>query len=727
MTRNLNFLSDLSQLIDLVNKENNVSFKMGNISESGDIDIVNNNMKYDFDFNMKLLNFICDNLPDNIKYAYLTCGNDKNIINDIKNNKITERNYTKFENKLIKKFKDRSKVRQIYYQSKYSLLRWSYNDIQTKKNKIKDVFKKESTFILNLVGINSNIDFMPLQFVIYSINEKTFYSKCDRDDNLDFLLWKYFAPKYNFNFSYYAEIRIHYLKFFKSESHENWLLNEIKNNLFDFNIPKSITYDVLENIIYLIEKYRKKKYYADAITRQSTYDFNYVFSKNNMITKYFNNGNDEIRYFYFFKMYLMDLLGFNLSNKRLAITFKKHLLKSKILPFKLRNLSNKEIIYLVKISENPYFLTYFNNLTWQTLPLPWVEIGNKLLATYGRKKGLLSFINDKYSIGGEKERTYFKNYQVKNENELLTNLNIDNFNPKLFPKDCDFIIGTKDNFYLCNKLVLIFEYPFNYKVISGKCKFKKKYPEKLNVPCENTKSWNVFTKDIKIKLDDIIYISVMKKLVKEDLYDVFLQDSLENNLKLYHNTQVKGNKSYYENLLNNATFFAFSNKYDSKYFVDGTKCITYVTNNKISDLLLLGLNVSKINIFNKVPEEVKGKSVIFNKNDKFYKFIDIGTNKQYEGRRKLQELVFGTRQFVPSEIYNCESWGQKTEDINHPKNKRTAMSYDAVYLSQIGINGFIADDFKFALDTEGELLLTHPNKYVKIININDYKCSLLNT
>ena len=55
------------------------------------------------------------------------------------------------------------------------------------------------------------------------------------------------------------------------------------------------------------------------------------------------------------------------------------------------------------------------------------------------------------------------------------------------------------------------------------------------------------------------------------------------------------------------------------------------------------------------------------------------------------------------------------------------MSYDAVFLSQIDIEGFIADDFKFAFDTGGELLLTHPKKYVKIININDYKCSKLDT
>ncbi len=109
------------------------------------------------------------------------------------------------------------------------------------------------------------------------------------------------------------------------------------------------------------------------------------------------------------------------------------------------------------------------------------------------------------------------------------------------------------------------------------------------------------------------------------------------------------------------------------------------------------------------------------------KYVDLGDNKQYEWRRKLQELIFGSRQFVPSEIYNNECWGQKIKEIYHPEVKRCAMSYDAVFLSKLDINGFIADDFKFAFDTGGELLLTHPNKYGKIININDYKCSKLDT
>ena len=219
----------------------------------------------------------------------------------------------------------------------------------------------------------------------------------------------------------------------------------------------------------------------------------------------------------------------------------------------------------------------------------------------------------------------------------------------------------------------------------------------------------------------------MKKLIGDDLKNIFFSDDLEKNIKLYHNTQISGNKEAYEKLLDQATFFAFSSKYDSKYFVDGTKCITYGLVNNVKGLLLLGLNISKFHKFNVDPQLKIEKSVIFNENDKLFKYADLGSNKEYEGRRKLQELVFGSRQFVPSEIYNNECWGQKINEINHPEIKRCAMSYDAVFLSQIDIDGFIADDFKFAFDTGGELLLTHPKKYVKIININDYKCSKLDT
>ena len=119
---------------------------------------------------------------------HICCGNDSNIINDLKKNKVTKSNYTTFQYKLIKKFEQRSKERQIYYQSKYSLLRWSYEDIKSKANKINEGFKKESSFILNLVAMSSDTEFTPIQFVIYSTSDNAFYTKCNRDDALDYLL-----------------------------------------------------------------------------------------------------------------------------------------------------------------------------------------------------------------------------------------------------------------------------------------------------------------------------------------------------------------------------------------------------------------------------------------------------------------------------------------------------------------------------------------------------------
>ena len=259
MKRNINFLQDLNQLVDLIKKELKEEFNIGKASESGDIDIVLQNMRYNFNYNMKILNFICDNLPKNIKYAYLTCGNDENILDDIKKNKITKSNYTKFQYRLIKKFESRSKMRQLWYQSKSSLLRWKKNEVNSKKDIIKKYFEKASTFILNLVGINSEKDFTPLQFVIYSTKEKTFFNQFNMDDDLDNLLWKYFKPSRKFNFLYYAEMRLHYLKYFKSETHEKWLFKKIKNKIFNFKIPKSTEYDTYEKLIYKIQKTRKKK------------------------------------------------------------------------------------------------------------------------------------------------------------------------------------------------------------------------------------------------------------------------------------------------------------------------------------------------------------------------------------------------------------------------------------------------------------------------------------
>ena len=46
---------------------------------------------------------------------------------------------------------------------------------------------------------------------------------------------------------------------------------------------------------------------------------------------------------------------------------------------------------------------------------------------------------DKYNIGNQIGRTYFKNFQTKNETELLTNLDVDKINPKNFSSNCDYI------------------------------------------------------------------------------------------------------------------------------------------------------------------------------------------------------------------------------------------------------------------------------------------------
>ena len=723
----IKFLLDLNQLIDLIKKELNEIFIIGKLSESGDIDIVLKNMKYDFNFNMNLLNFINKNLPNNIKFAYLTCGNNKLILDDIKNNKIKETNYSKFQNKLLKKFKKRSKMRQLWYQSKFSLLRYNYDELTSKINSIKSNFKEESTFILNLVGINSETDFTPLQFVIYSKNKETFYNNFNRDDELDSLLWKYFNPVKNYNFWYYAEMRLHYLKYFKSESHEKWLFNKINSDIFKFKKPKVVDIDVYDKMIYLIQKKRKKKYYLEVISSKSSYDFDNEFSSDNKLTSYFEGNINEIRYFYFFKVYLLNLLGYKLSNSRLAQIFKKHILRTNKIPAKIKKLTDKEIIYLLKIVKNPYFTTYFNNVTWQALPLPWDNIGNILIATYTNKRSNLGFIKDKFSVDKFSKRKYYKNYDTKIEKELLTNLNILKFKSKIYSSDSEYLVLGNNYFYICENVEVLFEYPYESKILFMKCKYRKNFykNKKIYIPLEDDMIWENFKENVKVNFKDLSYLLVMNKLSKEDLYKIFMKDKLESNIKIYHNTQIKGIRKDYEKLLYQPTFFAFSKKYDSKYFIEGSKCITYGVINKVDNLLLLGLNISKLNNFNSNIDENKlNKSVIFDKNDKYFKYLDLGSNKQYEGRRKLQELIFGSRQFVPSEIYGYENYKQKVYDINHPLIKRTPMSYDAIFLKRIGINGFIADDFKFALETDGELLLTNPNEYVKILDIKEYKCSL---
>ena len=137
-------------------------------------------------------------------------------------------------------------------------------------------------------------------------------------------------------------MRLHYLKYFKSDSHQNWIFNEIKSKIFDFKIPKEINYDTYEKLIYLIQKLRKK-YYSDAISKKSAYDFQCAFYKDKNLINYFTENNCEIRYFHFFKMYLLDLLGFRLSKSELGIVLKNIYRKVKIYHLKLKIYQMKKL------------------------------------------------------------------------------------------------------------------------------------------------------------------------------------------------------------------------------------------------------------------------------------------------------------------------------------------------------------------------------------------------
>ena len=56
-------------------------------------------------------------------------------------------------------------------------------------------------------------------------------------------------------------MRLHYLKYFKTETQEKWLFEKIKNDIFNFKIPKNIDYDTYKKLIYKIQKTRKKNNY----------------------------------------------------------------------------------------------------------------------------------------------------------------------------------------------------------------------------------------------------------------------------------------------------------------------------------------------------------------------------------------------------------------------------------------------------------------------------------
>jgi len=306
-------------------------------------------------------------------------------------------------------------------------------------------------------------------------------------------------------------------------------------------------------------------------------------------------------------------------------------------------------------------------------------------------------------------------------------------------------------------------------------KFKNGLPFQLILD-----KWEIYEKSFKCHVDDIMYISVNKKIKNNDLLDVFslLNFKINKYNFLFHNTAYDLKKITIKHVLENPSFFFFApDGYIHPVYFKDRKCLIFKLKKDINDILDLTESIITINPFNK-NKNIKNKheknkvwidrkytdimnyynnskiNYEFNPNSKcligkdkisINQFInnrpycDTGFKNMYVGRRKLYEILLKTRKYDPSNIWLMEYLEtifcgmdidvQKcyNDNLYHLpekiKSNTPAYIYDTIFLKIFKLNGFFFTDYDVAIYTGGELLLVEPNKYLQLYKYSNKTCN----
>jgi hypothetical protein len=134
-------------------------------------------------------------------------------------------------------------------------------------------------------------------------------------------------------------------------------------------------------------------------------------------------------------------------------------------------------------------------------------------------------------------------------------------------------------------------------------------------------------------------------------------------------------------------------------------------------------------------------------------YCDMDKPIYYKGRRRLQEIIYKTRKYDMSRLYvftyNIDKYREMGYDIDEIKHYRTSYhpyvqpyyyvedknlkvcnqacivyggTYDSHILNLLNINGFFSTDFMQSYKSGGELLLSQPKKYTKLIAYSNKPC-----
>jgi hypothetical protein len=490
---------------------------------------------------------------------------------------------------------------------------------------------------------------------------------------------------------------------------------------------------------------------------------------NDIVNTYFNNQYNE-RILTYFRIYFMYYLltsfiykpELNINQiKQVFFIWIKETLINENKKNILKNF-NFHYSYLFKIffvEKNIYFHVYFNNLIKYFLPLPFELNLYCPIITYRAN------VNNFYKKNNVDYFDKINNFDIIKEqntnfntNEIDIHIPLSFYNEKIFSDiDVIYLVGKSDKLYICNsskKILYIRKININENInkFINLSKNKKSFEEIFPI-------WEKGNEDI-LNFENVIYLSVMKKINNRDLFNVFSRYNItQDKYKyLFHNTQITENLIKKNDFMEQPKFFYLIPTSKSKYFKNEAKrsCVIFKIERDINNLLDLTSSIVTNNIFTQYlsNNDKKNKKWISYNPSKTIEFYEKGTiptifdenfkcltiqnsnikNRiycdvgKYSGRSKLQEIFFKTRKFKYKKIYlnleiNEDIKPYEKYRIYHPINIpiNATWDFDKYILQILNINGFFFIDYGDAVDG-GELLLIKPNKYISISKISDKPC-----
>uniref|UniRef100_A0A6C0EBL9 Uncharacterized protein n=1 Tax=viral metagenome TaxID=1070528 RepID=A0A6C0EBL9_9ZZZZ len=409
------------------------------------------------------------------------------------------------------------------------------------------------------------------------------------------------------------------------------------------------------------------------------------------------------------------------------------------------------------IDDNVFFNTFFNNLLIHFLPYPYDYVLHVPLITYRpdvkylyNTKPLQSLkLNTPMAFEKVKSAMFVnkKNVDIP-ENEVDVHVNLSYFDKKMFNDDCIYYAADDKNLYITdNELNIVYIRPIkepNLDIHKAGLPYEILFPK-----WENTEGI--------LNTTNIVYLSVHKKMKRNDLFNVFKSmDIKTSEVKyLYHNTtneQIDLHKPTFFYLtpfveMDDRRCMIVELKKDLDNILNFTESVVSsnpITNKKkefdISKKNMISYdNISTINHYKNKPIEKKHNinyacvTSEFDNIDDFLKhrpYCDIGKKNIYSGRRKMHELIFKTRKYDQSKIYvykhfhhiyKKHGYGLDRELSYYPQHHYVDMVYDNMLfdiLTKLDISGFFFTDYADAFNKGGELVIVEPFKYADFYYIS---------